>query len=114
MEFVSPISTTRPLAPINDQNLKRGGPVFLLFILIFEIRFPDALLATEVIFLSFLDAFIHVNSVLLVYSSSEDAFSGETVVTIVHWRSRNFCFISITKMVRNKVKVNKYLKNCEI
>ena len=48
MEFLSPISNPKPLAPINDQNFKKGGPVFL-FKLVFEIRFSDALLATEVI-----------------------------------------------------------------
>ena len=50
MEFLSPIFVPKPLAPINDQNLKKGRPVFL-FKLVFEIRFSDALLATEVIFL---------------------------------------------------------------
>ena len=49
MEFLSPIFIPKPLAPINDQNLKKGRPVFL-FKLVFEIRFSDALLATEVIF----------------------------------------------------------------
>jgi len=44
MKFLSPMSTPKPLAPINDQIFKKGRPVFL-----FEIRFSDALLATEVI-----------------------------------------------------------------
>jgi len=48
MEFLSPISTPTPLAPINDQNLKTGGPMFL-FKLVLEICFSDALLVTEVI-----------------------------------------------------------------
>jgi len=48
MEFLSPILIPKPLAPINDQNLKKGRPIFL-FKLVFEIRFSDALLATEVI-----------------------------------------------------------------
>jgi len=52
MKFLSPISTPKPLAPINDQNLNKGRPVFL-FKQIFEIRFPDALIVTEVISLSF-------------------------------------------------------------
>jgi len=51
MEFLSPIFIPKPLAPINDQNLKKGRPVFL-FKLVFEIRFSDALLATEVIIYS--------------------------------------------------------------
>jgi len=50
MEFRSPKSIPKPLAPINDQNLKKGRPVFL-FKLVFEIRFSDALLATEVFFI---------------------------------------------------------------
>ena len=50
MEFLSPIFIPKPLAPINDQNLKKGRPLFL-FKLVFEIRFSDALLATEVILL---------------------------------------------------------------
>ena len=50
MEFLSTISIPKPLAPINDQNLKKGRAVFL-FKLVFEIRFSDALLATEVIFI---------------------------------------------------------------
>ena len=29
MEFLSPIFIPKPLAPINDQNLKKGRPVFL-------------------------------------------------------------------------------------
>ena len=48
MEFLSPIFIPKPLAPINDQNFKKSRPVFL-FKLVFEIGFPDALLATEVI-----------------------------------------------------------------
>ena len=48
MEFLSPIFIPKPLAPIDDQHLKKGTPVFL-FKLVFEIRFSDALLATEVI-----------------------------------------------------------------
>jgi len=48
MEFPSPISISKPLALINDQNLKKDRPV-CLFKLVFEIRFFDALLATEVI-----------------------------------------------------------------
>ena len=48
MEFLSPIFIPKSLAPTNDQNLKKGRPVFL-FKLVFEIRFSDALLATEVI-----------------------------------------------------------------
>jgi len=58
MEFLSPIFIPRPLAPINDQNLKKGRPVFL-FKLVFEIRFSDALLATEVIFIRW--RIIHIN-----------------------------------------------------
>jgi len=50
MKFLSPISTAKPLAPINDQNSKKGIPVFL-FKLVFEIRFSEALLAIDVIFL---------------------------------------------------------------
>jgi len=48
MEFLSPKSTPKPLAPINDQNFEKGRPVFL-FKLVFEIRFSDALLSTKVI-----------------------------------------------------------------
>ena len=48
MEFLSPIFIPKPLAPINDQNFKKGRHVFP-FKLVFEIRFSDALLATEVI-----------------------------------------------------------------
>jgi len=48
MEFLSPISIPKPLAPINDQNLKKGRPLFELK-LVLEIRFSDALFATEVI-----------------------------------------------------------------
>jgi len=51
MEFLSPISIPKALAPINDENSKKGRPIFL-FKLVFEIRFSDALLATEVIFFS--------------------------------------------------------------
>ena len=51
MEFLSPIFIPKPLAPVNDQNLKKGRPVFL-FKLVFEIRFSDALLETEVIYYS--------------------------------------------------------------
>jgi len=40
MKFLFPISTSKPLAPINDQNLKKGRPVFLLKV-ISEIRFSD-------------------------------------------------------------------------
>ena len=42
---------TSGLAPISDQNLKKGRPI-VLFKLVFEIRFSDALLATVVNFLS--------------------------------------------------------------
>jgi len=49
MEFLFPISIPKPLAPINDQNFKKGRLAFL-FTLVFEIRFSDALLAAEVIF----------------------------------------------------------------
>jgi len=49
MEFLSPISIPKPLAPIDEQNLKKRQTVFL-FKLVFEIRLSDALLVTEVIF----------------------------------------------------------------
>ena len=49
MEFLSPIFIPKPLAPINDQNFKKEGRPVFLFKLVFEIRFSDALLATEVI-----------------------------------------------------------------
>ena len=48
MEFLSRISSPKPLVPINDHNFERSRPVFLMK-LVFKIRFSDALLATEVI-----------------------------------------------------------------
>jgi len=56
MDFLSPNSIPKSLAPTNDQNFGKDRHVFL-FKLVFEIRFSDAVLATEVIFVLFYQLF---------------------------------------------------------
>ena len=74
MKFLSPIPIPKPLAPINDQNLKIGIPV-VLFKRVFEIRFFDALLATEVI------VFMNSSSDELVQWPEEEVHTKRSFVT---------------------------------